>query len=543
MNKLLIVGAAAIVIAPLAVSAADPYVQTKVGLDGTTMAGISTGYRMTTKSRVEVDFAMTVLDSSTVSTRLFGAEDTDGKGGMVLSVYMPGSNQKFAFRIGNGVGNKKEYWTSVTPVAGSRHTAVFDIYHDKMHFITGATTNWSQTASDTIGPITKDCTQPLALFAYTDGANRPIASPARAKIYGCKIYESDVLIHDYEPCVKDGLNGFRDRISGGFITKGGHWDCFTVGGDYATYTSPYVSTPANNADTYVNTGYHVISNTCVALECAPISDWNGLICYAFGAAGGSDDTAAGNFNIFHAFFRHDVGFGARTLNTSGGWIQGFTPAGMLTNGIGGVVSMRRTFAIDTVVNSSGLGKTFVKTADESNGENVIHALHLTKQGYHALCLASSHAGSGDKSSIRIYGCKISESGVPVRDYVPAVVNGVAGLQDQLSGGGFVPATAGTLTAGGFVPTVTASSQQITCRQATTLTASAPNAVSYRWFRNGEEIPNETGNTLTVKWHKRSPIDTYKAIACYNLLDTTALSEPSEGVAVENLPAGLVISIR
>ena len=34
--------------APIATNAADPYVQTKVGLNGTTMAGISTGYRMTT---------------------------------------------------------------------------------------------------------------------------------------------------------------------------------------------------------------------------------------------------------------------------------------------------------------------------------------------------------------------------------------------------------------------------------------------------------------------------------------------------------------
>lgn len=66
------------VIAQLVVNAADPYVQTKEGLNGATMAGISTGYRMTTESRVEVDFAMTVLDSSMVSSRLFGAEEFCG---------------------------------------------------------------------------------------------------------------------------------------------------------------------------------------------------------------------------------------------------------------------------------------------------------------------------------------------------------------------------------------------------------------------------------------------------------------------------------
>ena len=529
--------------APIAANADDPYVQTKFGLNGTTLAGISTGYCMTTDSRVEVDFAMTAVDSTTASSRLFGVEDADGKGGMVLSVYMPGSNQKFAFRIGNGWNNRKEYWASVTPAVGSRHTAVFDIYHDKMHFITGTTTNWSQAASDTIGTISKDCTQPLALFAYMDGANRPIASPTKAKIYRCKIYEKDILVHDFEPSVKDGLIGFRDRVGGGFITKGGHWDCFGVGGDYMTYTSPYIATPVNNTDTYINTGYQIVSNTCVALECAPISDWDGLICYAFGAAGGSDDTAAGNFNIFHAFFRHDAGFGARILNSSGGWIQGFTPAGMLTNGVGGVISMRRTFAIDTVVNSSGYGKTYVNTAGESNGENIIHPLHLTKPGYHRLCLASAHAGSSTKASLKIYSCKIYESGVVQHEYVPAVVDGVVGLQDQ--NGTFISAAAGTLTAGGFVPTVSQSATRISQRQMVMLTASAPGAVSYRWLKNGEAISGGENGTLTVSWCKptNAPTDTYKAMALYTTAGLTAASEASPGLSIENMPAGLIIAIQ
>ena len=198
----------------IAATAADPYVESQGH------AGISTGYCMTTNSRVEVDFAMTMLDSTTVGSRVFGVEDADGKGGMVLSVYMPGNNQKFAFRIGNGWNNKKEYWASVTPAVGNRHTAVFDIYHDRMHFITGTTTNWSQTASDTIGTIAKGCTQPLALFAYMDGATRPIASAAYAKIYRCKIYEKDVLVHNFEPCKKDdGTIGFKDLITGSFISN------------------------------------------------------------------------------------------------------------------------------------------------------------------------------------------------------------------------------------------------------------------------------------------------------------------------------------
>lgn len=517
----------------------DPYIES----DGS--AGISTGYFMKTDSRVEVDFAMAAVDSTTVNKRLFGAEDTDGKGGLVLSVYMPGDNKEIAFRIGNGTGNRKEYWSGVAPAVGHRHTAIFDIYHDELVLATGGVTNWMQTASGTIGTIARGCTQPLALFAYPDGANRPIAGPAKAKIYGCKIFESDVLVHDFEPCEKDGIAGFMDRVGGGFIAKGGHWNNFSAGGSYVKYTSPYVATPPNNSDTYIDTGYHVVSNTCVALDCAPISDWAGTICYAFGAAGGNNDTAAGNFNIFHAFFRHDTGFGARTLNTSGGWIQGVTSTGSLTNGVGGAVKVRRTFTLDTVVDSKGLGKTHVKTANETNGEKGIHALKLTKPGYHTLCLASSHGGSGTKSSVKIYGCKVSEKGTAVRDYVPAIVNGVAGLQDRMTGGTFVPAAAGTLTAGGFVPSATGSTPRISFVRTATLTASAPGASSYRWFRNGKPIPGGENGTLTVSWRpvKNSPSDSFRAASVSSCAGETLLSGLSNAVSVEYLARGTMLILR
>ena len=320
-------------------------------------------------------------------------------------------------------------------------------------------------------------------------------------------------------------------------------DAFTVGGDYTKYTSPYVATPANNSDTYINTSYSVISNTCVALDCALISDWNGTACYAFGASGGSNDTDAGNYNIFFAYFRHDYGFAARTLNTSGGWIQDFSPAGLLTNGMGGAVMVRRTFAIDTAASPNGTRSAYVKTAGVLNGSKAIHALRLTKPSYHTLCLASAHAGTGTKSSLKIYGCKISESGAPVRDYVPAVVNGVAGLQDALPGGGFVPAAAGTLTAGGFVPAVTASASKISSTQTVTLTASAPGAASYRWYRNGEAISGGEDGTLEVVWRKGNSIDTYRVASVSVCAGEMLVSEISSGVALENLPKGTAIILR
>ena len=159
------------------------------------------------------------------------------------------------------------------------------------------------------------------------------------------------------------------------------------------------------------------------------------------------------------------------------------------------------------------------------------------------CPASAHAGTGTKSSIRIYGCRIAENGATVRDYVPAVVNGVPGLQDSLSGDGFVGATAGTLTPGGFVPVVSASAGKISSRQLVTVTATAPGAVSYCWFRNGEAISGGEDGTLEVSWRKGNAIDTYRAVSVSICAGETLVSEMTPVVTLENLPKGTAIILR
>ena len=140
-----------LVMAPIAANAADPYVQTKFGLNGTTLAGISTGYCMTTNSRVEVDFAMTVLDSTTVGSRVFGVEDADGKGGMVL----------------------------------------------------------------------KDCTQPLALFAYMDGWR---IRPGHKPIRNTHIAKADGDAHGVRTGC--GVLSLAEERRGDFRRRERHSDCF-----------------------------------------------------------------------------------------------------------------------------------------------------------------------------------------------------------------------------------------------------------------------------------------------------------------------------
>ena len=518
-------------LAASAANAADPYIES----NGT--AGMNMGYLMKSNSRLEVDFALTEVGEKTNNNRVFGADSVSSC--MMYSLYLPSSSQRFAFCVGDGTSTSN-YWSSVTPAANARHTAVFDICHDRIALLTGSVTNWSRATG--LPSFPKDCIRALTLFG------RPVSASAwaaertlPARIYGVKIYEDDTLVHDYEPCEKDGIPGFRDRVGGGFKTNGKAWNAFAAGGDYTKYTSPFVATPENNSDTYIKTDYGVISNACVALDCAPISTWSANNCAIFDAVGNTQNDIAGNFKRIYAYFRNDTGFGVQVLVTSGGYITNIASPTTLTNATG-AIKMRRTYGLDTVLNSKGMSKGFVVTAGETNATKDAHALLLTLPSNNKLVIAAEYDG-GAKAPLRIYGCKISESGAAVREYAPAVVDGVAGLQDQMEGGGFVVAAVGTLTAGGFVPTVTASAAKISSRQTVTFTASAPGATSYRWYRNGEEISGETGATLTVTWRKGNAIDTYRAASvCINAGDTL-VSGPSDAVALENLPKGTTIILR
>jgi hypothetical protein len=166
---------------------------------------------------------------------------------------------------------------------------------------------------------------------------------------------------------------------------------------------------------------------------------------------------------------------------------------------------------------------------------------------HYLPIFATHDfAAASRMPMRLYSFKIYEDDVLVRDYVPAVKNGVAGLQDQLPGGLFLAPPTGTFTYGGAFPaSVTQSSTKVGHHGPVTLTASASEygAMSYRWLKNGEPVEGGTNGTLTVAWSKGESTDVYQAIACYVIDGYVAESKVSAELAVRNLPTGAVILIK
>ena len=95
------------------------------------------------------------------------------------------------------------------------------------------------------------------------------------------------------------------------------------------------------------------------------------------------------------------------------------------------------------------------------------------------------------------------------------------------------------------PEVSQSATRVFVRKTVTLTASAPNATSYYWLKNGVMIEGGTSGTLTVNWRspKNNPTDTYQAVAVYSIDGLPVESEASAEMTVENRPMGTVIVFR
>ena len=372
-------------------------------------SGISTGYRMKGTSRVEVDFALATTDSC-AQWRIFGSDAQESS--LMTYMYIDGSSQYTLIVKPNGMSR---YTTYVADT--QRHTAVIDLYHSGLHFITAGVTNWTTTAETSFSGREADL--PLSIFGrYSNAYANKFELCAKARIYGVKIYENDVPVHDFVPCLKEGVACFKDIIGGGFIT-GEDVAKFTAGGDVPTYDDDcYVSTAANASGSklYIDTGYKVSDKTAVAIDCSfsvntnlAASPWS-----MFDCNGGTRFNI--NFNRWYG------------LRFCAGGNSDVTTLAAAFGAPEDDKDVRRTFVLDNLntfvagVTSGFTNKTAsftVSTSSIANGTT--------------LKLASDPWANGSYAALKIYGCKIWEGGVLVRDFVPYVDNGIPGMRDNLTG--------------------------------------------------------------------------------------------------------------
>ncbi|MBR2838558.1 MAG: hypothetical protein IKE55_07240 [Kiritimatiellae bacterium] len=496
----------------------SPHVATPSGNDG---VYVDTEYQASSNTCLMLDCALVDEFSGSSSWFLF-----EGAGSEFFSGFINPST---------GYGTHTSGWQTgilgidYAKIKDVRHTYVLDAVRVSASVVTAGATNGIKSVAACTEHNKTGRTIKIASQYNGSGAITPL------RVYGCKIFEEGELVRDFVPSAIGPAQGggavfaLKDSITGSFavypaITAE---KCLSGYGKLAS-CPPYVETKRANSR-YIDTGYAVTTATKVELDYSPAeSRTSGDTWYLF-AGGGS-----GNSSIFAAFINNSgLGF----INTQNTWKQGVAAA------FANVVDVRRTVVLD---NPAGLASVITYGVTNATSATAVSGTF----GGITLKISAPSSPTGNFATIRIFGCRIweKEGGEYVlkRDYVPAVVNGVAGLQDVLPGGAFKAAgSASQLTYGGvFDVSAAQSAGKVAYKETATLTASAIGATSYRWLRNGEPIEGGEGGSLEVPWRRGGGTDLYRAVAVYAVgSGATMESEPSAEMAVENEPGGFAVFVR
>lgn len=391
---------------------------------------MNTRFLMAPDTKVELDYAL--VSTLPLQARLFGA---DANTPFTAAYYINGSgNMSF------GIGDTFKAWSTGCVTNYYRHSAVLDVAGDHAYYITRATTNWTGTASGLGASVTQTSTRPLAVFGNAaNDQGTSFSAACKAKIYGLKCWKGGTLVHDYVPCVKGGVPGFKDLVDNSFITAENP-AALRSGGKGLTVEDDdgYISSSGNNNANgfrYINTGYTVTPHTRVEFDYAladnyPTSGYNGNHDWFFFEASGST-----RFSVYH----NKDGMGWCGCGTNWRKYSGIVPPKQTA-----AKDVRRTLVVDNHTGFAG-----IITAGFTNYYDNVTAAADSLTYSTALKLASS-SGNSAFSPIKIYGCRIYESGELVRNYVPYAKDGTAGLRDTETGGFITASGRVAFTAGGNI---------------------------------------------------------------------------------------------
>ena len=377
----------------------DGYVES----DGT--VGVNSRYFFNPKSRIEVDYALT--DATIAQQRVYG-RDTAGP---MSSFYVQG-NLNIAFGFGDTFVNSD---TQTGIKADTlRHTAIIDVKNKTAAYITGTTTNWSNNAIlDTHIPSTTS-TIPVGIFAgMSDNiGGMSYGNFAKVKIYRITFYTDGNKVHDYVPCVQGGIAGFKDLVDSAFITSETAGD-LTYGGNILVENGPaYI---ANNGQATFDTGYTPTPHTRVEIDYLHVNNLKDNRVFSAYASG----------KLYYMHYSNgSTQYAWCCMDTDGNW----TSTGLSINKF-----RRRTFILDPHTDFTGL-----VTAGYTNYSSTISGPVAAKGGTYVKPDAGTalkvccDSGGSLVSNMRLYGLRIYEAGTLVRDYIPSVQNGEAGLYDKVN---------------------------------------------------------------------------------------------------------------
>ncbi len=486
-----------------------------------------TGYTPGPNTRIELDYALAENHSAVAADwYLLNA----GNGTEAAALYQNAT--AFGACLGTAMW-KGAGLPSQANAALVRRTAVLDSANKAVTILTAGYTNYANT-NDMFTAFSANAATSIKLGSTAGGGGG--YTPIR--VYGLKIYEAGDLVHDYKPEVR---NGAPVLASGSSIVKvSWHYNLGAAGmpkaGGDITVSS------ARDKDAFVlftgaqslDTGYKASGKSKFVVDFSFANGYNKPQQFVFNTSETEGEIVGRAYTS---------GGGGNNAN----YAWNFFNAGKWPGTGVAVDHQRRLVTIDA------LNGEMRMTPGATEGSTVNQDSLFASNTHDGACqqttkIGSNVGGTGNFARMRLYRLTIYDDGEKVREYVPAVVNGAAGLRDLVHPES-APLTAAGLTVSGFGHdgaeewAVMPQNVNLTQRRgSTTLKAFAIGAKSYKWTKNGEPISDGANGSIDVVWAEGGETDIYSVTAVYDVFGEEVEGSPVQ-VSVTNVPPGLRLVIR
>ncbi|MBR1837710.1 MAG: hypothetical protein IJ783_10545 [Kiritimatiellae bacterium] len=394
--------------APTALSGASRDGDAFIESDGTTYSVVDTRYFINPKSKIVLDYQLANFVNSGIVMGGYGSA-----AGVSTILWCKNSATLVMEMHDGDHGGAADTLLSPTIAPDTkRHTAIFDGPNRHLSLTAPDGTVESEAGFVSSWNLDNTANWPMLLFG---SANNPYGTSkqcAKARIFGAKVYEDGVLVHDFTPAVKGDVPGFYDNETGDFFSGGN----LVSGGSVMEIAddTPYVE--SGDSGCYFDTGYYVTSNTCVAVDFMLLRQQAGQ---QFPFEAGEGNTTGKSFMRTYGNGNTGTGNFAYALGTDT-YISMDVPYSPM---------VRSEITLDAY----NLKAKVVKNGKTIREMNTAAGGRQPDKSSSTLKLLSNGAGTANWCKARLYGVKIYEEGTLVRDYVPICQAGTYALRDTVNG--------------------------------------------------------------------------------------------------------------
>ena len=460
---------------------------------------VNTGYKMTQKSKIEVDFRLSETGKSNI---LFGPWDAGAK--LSTAFWVEGSHKWFSFLVGDN--GYHDHHTEIVNDQ-NRHTVTLDVANKRYSFWTDGVPKWEGAIAEKGYTWDNEAQWPVVLFGATKDAAGTGSQGLKAKIYSVRIYESNVLVHEYVPCLKDHVSGFKDIVGGDFVTVSAGQGSLAYGGDVRCETDAYVESDGTQV---LNTQYYANSKSRIEMDFQMNSTSAGTLLFGAWNTG--------------AYLRYCIWQNGGPLQCILRTNNKADPQYLFdynVNDLGRYTVVMDLKNQQLLLRKGAQTLKTVATSDKFGAQDICqHPMGIFGGLHNAAGTEPSMA-----SKMKVYSVRIYEDEQLVHEFLPYKKDTVVGLYDT-KGDGFVaqkhkvsvanPSISGC----GWGEDHAAFYDQprdieVSVKGSGRLNAFAPGAVAYQWYENGVLLAGKTDSSLTVPWRGGVRKTTYSVEATFN----------------------------